>query len=77
MMPDDYYKYKLRGVIIHEGTAESGHYYSLVNPKGSNQWLEVNDIHVKDFDVSLLPQYSFGGEDKFSDEIEIKDNKGI
>jgi ubiquitin carboxyl-terminal hydrolase 9/24 len=55
MMPDDYYKYKLRGVIIHEGTAESGHYYSLVNPKGNNQWFEVNDILIKDFDVSLLP----------------------
>ena len=27
--PDDYYRYRLRGVLVHSGTADSGHYYSL------------------------------------------------
>ena len=31
--PDDYYQYKLRGIIIHVGTAESGHYYSFIREK--------------------------------------------
>jgi Ubiquitin carboxyl-terminal hydrolase len=25
-----YYSYKLRGIVIHTGTAESGHYYSYI-----------------------------------------------
>ena len=28
--PPEYYEYSLRGVILHQGTADSGHYYSLV-----------------------------------------------
>lgn len=28
--PAEYYEYSLRGVIIHMGTADSGHYYSLI-----------------------------------------------
>ena len=28
--PDDYYKYDLVGVIVHAGTADSGHYYSYI-----------------------------------------------
>ena len=27
---DDYYNYKLRGIVIHAGTAETGHYYSYI-----------------------------------------------
>lgn len=27
---DEYYEYQLRGVIIHVGTADHGHYYSLI-----------------------------------------------
>lgn len=27
---DDYYNYTLRGIVIHSGTAESGHYYSYI-----------------------------------------------
>ena len=28
---DECYEYKLVGVTVHVGTAESGHYYSLIN----------------------------------------------
>jgi len=28
--PDEYYEYNLRGVIIHMGTTDNGHYYSLI-----------------------------------------------
>src|SRR4051812_3837312 len=28
--PSDYFEYKLTGVVIHIGSADSGHYYSLI-----------------------------------------------
>lgn len=28
--PDAYYEYKLAGVLVHTGTADSGHYYSYI-----------------------------------------------
>ena len=33
--PAEYYEYQLRGVIIHMGTADSGHYYSLIKDGNS------------------------------------------
>ena len=35
-LPPEYFKYKLRGVTLHMGTAESGHYYSLIHDKNKN-----------------------------------------
>ena len=29
-LPDSYYQYKLRGVVVHLGIADSGHYYSFI-----------------------------------------------
>lgn len=31
---DEYYKYNLRGIVIHSGTADSGHYYSYIINEG-------------------------------------------
>lgn len=31
--PKDYYEYKLKGVVVHKGTAQYGHYYSYINYK--------------------------------------------
>ena len=41
---DDYYNYKLRGIVIHAGTAESGHYYSYINDSVQQKWFEFNDV---------------------------------
>eukprot|EP00636_Phaeomonas_parva_P018387 CAMPEP_0118870528 /NCGR_PEP_ID=MMETSP1163-20130328/13461_1 /TAXON_ID=124430 /ORGANISM="Phaeomonas parva, Strain CCMP2877" /LENGTH=149 /DNA_ID=CAMNT_0006805541 /DNA_START=103 /DNA_END=549 /DNA_ORIENTATION=+ len=37
--------YELVGVVIHEGTADSGHYYSLIKDRGSDgeSWITFND----------------------------------
>ena len=60
--PEDYYNYKLRGVVVHTGIADSGHYYSLIrDPTG--QWLEFNDTIVTPFDPSDIPSEAFGGEE--------------
>lgn len=33
--PKEYYEYQLAGVVIHMGTADSGHYYSLIRERGT------------------------------------------
>ena len=30
---DQYFKYKLMGVVVHNGTSESGHYYSFIKDR--------------------------------------------
>ena len=60
---DENFEYRLVGVIIHQGVAEAGHYYSLIcndnKLKDKNKglwedtsnysWTEFNDTTVKDF----------------------------
>lgn len=62
--PKEYYEYKLRGIIIHMGTAENGHYYSFI--KENEQWYEFNDTVVRKIDPKDIPNEAFGGEEKFS-----------
>ena len=44
------YKYKLKGVLVHSGTAEAGHYYSYI--KKGEKWTEFNDTTVRNFEPS-------------------------
>ena len=72
--PDEYYKYKLAGVVIHIGTAESGHYYSLINDRQphlrgnskADKWYEFNDTRVTPFEASDIPNEAFGGEETWT-----------
>ncbi len=48
--PPEYFKYQLRGVVVHTGSADSGHYYSFIdNRKGA--WFEFNDEEVLSFNI--------------------------
>ena len=40
-LPEEPYLYKLRGVVIHSGTSEGGHYYSFIYQNGL--WYCFND----------------------------------
>lgn len=60
---DDYYQFRLRGIIIHLGSADRGHYYSYIRDK--DQWYEFNDTVVRRFDPNDIPDEAFGGEEKF------------
>ena len=70
------YQYKLVGVIIHVGTADAGHYYSLINTDrfqkdneqdedwldtSKDKWMEFNDSRVSDYNFEDLKADAYGG----------------
>ncbi|KAI7819439.1 hypothetical protein BC939DRAFT_460245, partial [Gamsiella multidivaricata] len=70
------FQYNLVGVLVHTGTADSGHYYSYIKdrssdiPSGSSlgstygertRWLFFNDSKVEEFDANEIPAKAFGG----------------
>ena len=63
--PSEYFEYELKGIVIHIGIAESGHYYSLINERensdNSEKWYEFNDSNVTFFDSNELPNETYGG----------------
>ena len=68
--PSNYYKYNLSGVLIHSGTSENGHYYSIIKDYEKNDWCEFNDVNLKEYDINDLANDAFGGS-----EMVNKDNK--
>ena len=59
--------YELVGVVVHDGDAEGGHYYSLIldRTEGGTAWYRFDDLAVTSFDVSSIKDY-FGGEHEVS-----------
>ena len=63
------YEYRLVGVIIHRGTADGGHYYSLIMDRERNlgaekeRWFEFNDKNVDKFPYEDIAKEAFGGEE--------------
>ena len=55
--------FTLVGILVHSGTAETGHYYSYIrqDQKDGSSWLEFNDTEVNPFDPSKISDYCFGG----------------
>lgn len=53
----------LVGVLVHNGNAEVGHYYSYMRerPASSGTWVEFNDSEVSHFDQNMLSDQCFGG----------------
>ena len=61
------YEYELKGIVIHMGTAESGHYYSIIRDQTTDsegnkvdEWLEFNDTKVSEFNIKELPKTAYG-----------------
>jgi len=64
--PED--EFELVGVLVHAGTAESGHYYSYIRErpssnKASDPWAEFNDDCVSPWDHAQMEASCFGGID--------------
>jgi ubiquitin C-terminal hydrolase len=67
-------EFELTGVVVHTGTAESGHYYAYIRepaqpgePADKQRWLEFNDTEVSPFSASKLEAECFGGVTKVHD----------
>jgi ubiquitin C-terminal hydrolase len=73
--PPGYYNYHLVGVVVHTGTADSGHYYSYVKERtgssgtvtasgttdASARWLWFNDSNVSVIEQDKLHDACSGG----------------
>lgn len=68
--PKAYFEYKLTGIVIHVGFADSGHYISLAQDREAGEspdeqrWYEFNDTEVRFFDPKDIPGEAYGGEEK-------------
>ena len=69
---DSYYEYELKGINVHTGSADGGHYFSfidvnrdgkknLLNDYSKENWLQFNDSHVSVFDTDTIPNECYGG----------------
>lgn len=68
-LPDNYYKYKLKGTVVHYGTADGGHYYSFIKDRETDKWSEFNDTLVREYDPENLAEDAFGGKLKYEQKI--------
>jgi len=64
--PEDYYKYRLVGILVHSGASlNAGHYYSHILSRFPGQtqgrWFTFNDTSVMPFDTRELADQTFGG----------------
>ncbi|KAK3295943.1 uncharacterized protein B0H64DRAFT_417531 [Chaetomium fimeti] len=59
--------FELVGVLVHSGTAESGHYYSYIRERPTDTdtqtWVEFNDEAVTPWDPASMANSCFGGQD--------------
>ncbi|KAF4123223.1 ubiquitin carboxyl-terminal hydrolase 34, partial [Geosmithia morbida] len=69
--------FELTGVLVHAGTAESGHYYSYIRERPTSpdrpSWVEFNDDIVTPWDHSRMEAATFGGPEARSS----YDNNGV
>ena len=54
-------KYQLVSILIHDGVAGSGHYYSFIRDVETDTWKRYNDIQVSDEKEDVVMKEAFGG----------------
>jgi ubiquitin C-terminal hydrolase len=55
----EFYKLNLKGIIVHSGTPDVGHYYSII--KRANSWVKFDDSRVSSFPMSFFEDECYGG----------------
>ena len=66
--------YVLKSVVVHMGNSENGHYYSFIK-NNNERWYEFNDSEVNPFNIKLLNNEAFGGEEIVEINGELKRRK--
>eukprot|EP01105_Mastigella_eilhardi_P014372 TRINITY_DN3272_c0_g2_i6.p1 TRINITY_DN3272_c0_g2~~TRINITY_DN3272_c0_g2_i6.p1 ORF type:complete len:1195 (+),score=293.80 TRINITY_DN3272_c0_g2_i6:258-3842(+) len=61
--PPSHYDYDLEGIVVHSGSADSGHYYSFIRDRDSSQWFQFNDSVIEPFNVDSIPSQCYGGDE--------------
>ena len=56
------FTYNLKGIVVHFGTSESGHYYDFIKTE-KGKWYEFNDTSVKEFNEKFINFEAFGDSD--------------
>lgn len=62
---EEYYEFVLTGVVIHSGSADSGHYFSLIKDREKLKWFRFDDRYVQDYNFEDLQHDCFGKEQGF------------
>jgi ubiquitin carboxyl-terminal hydrolase 25 len=52
--------------LVHDGDAESGHYYTFIFDRASNKWWRLNDFQASEETEETVMRESFGKCDKDS-----------
>jgi len=65
--------YDLRGVLVHSGGSQSGHYYSFSKDSITNEWYKFDDDEVTSWNPDEMEKECFGGKYK----IQRPNNKFI
>jgi ubiquitin C-terminal hydrolase len=61
---DDLFKYELCGVVMHQGSADDGHYYSYIKERSEQQrWMKFDDESVTSIDVADVIVNCSGSDD--------------
>ena len=66
-LPPEYFDYDLKGIIIHSGTAQYGHYYSAIsreNEDTNDSWIKFNDSSVTYVNYNDILSDAFGKSDQ-------------
>ena len=54
-----YYQLKLKGIIVHSGTPDTGHYYTIL--KKDKNWIKFDDSRVSTFPTNFFEEECYGG----------------
>uniref|UniRef100_K3X8D4 USP domain-containing protein n=1 Tax=Globisporangium ultimum (strain ATCC 200006 / CBS 805.95 / DAOM BR144) TaxID=431595 RepID=K3X8D4_GLOUD len=58
---DPNFEYRLKGILVHSGVAQGGHYYSFIYDQESEKWFKFDDEDVSPFDPANIEAECFGG----------------
>jgi len=53
-------KYTLHAICVHDGSAESGHYYTFIKDHNQGKWRNYNDVRVTEVEEATVYEHANG-----------------